>query len=93
MKHSAKNQIILKRATHRNFMSYGNDVNEFTFPEGLNWLSASNGCGKSTEVEVLNFAFFGKSYRGGKRDDDGAGPVDRAVRLFQACGGSGRHDE
>lgn len=69
MKHSAKNQIILKRATHRNFMSYGNDVNEFTFPEGLNWLSASNGCGKSTEVEVLNFAFFGKSYRGGKRDD------------------------
>ena len=50
-------------------MSYGNNVNEFTFPEGLNWLSASNGCGKSTEVEVLNFAFFGKSYRGGNRTE------------------------
>lgn len=66
---NSKNKIILKKATHSNFMSYGNNVNEFTFPQGLNWLSASNGCGKSTEVEVLNFAFFGKSYRGGNRNE------------------------
>lgn len=50
-------------------MSYGNDVNEFKFPKGLNWLCAANGCGKSTLVEALNFAFFGKSYRGGKREE------------------------
>ena len=50
-------------------MSYGNDVNEFKFPNGLNWLCAANGCGKSTLVEALNFAFFGKSYRGGKREE------------------------
>lgn len=50
-------------------MSYGNNVNEFTFPDGLNWLCAANGCGKSTLVEALNFAFFGKSYRGGKREE------------------------
>ena len=50
-------------------MSYGDNVNEFTFPDGLNWLCAANGCGKSTLVEALNFAFFGKSYRGGKREE------------------------
>lgn len=61
----SKNKIILKRATIRNFMSYGNNVNEFPFLEGMNWLSAPNGCGKSTIVEAITFAFFGKSYRGG----------------------------
>ena len=66
---NSKNHIHLKRITFRNFMSYGNNVNEFTFPDGLNWLSAANGCGKSTLVEALNFAFFGKSYRGGKREE------------------------
>ena len=66
---NSKNHIHLKRITFRNFMSYGNNVNEFTFPGGLNWLSAANGCGKSTLVEALNFAFFGKSYRGGKREE------------------------
>lgn len=50
-------------------MSYGDNVNEFDFPDGLNWLCAANGCGKSTLVEALNFAFFGKSYRGGKREE------------------------
>ena len=66
---SAKNHIHVKKITFRNFMSYGNNVNEFTFPDGLNWLCAANGCGKSTLVEALNFAFFGKSYRGGKREE------------------------
>ena len=66
---TSKNHIHVKRITFRNFMSYGNDINEFTFPDGLNWLCAANGCGKSTLVEALNFAFFGKSYRGGKRDE------------------------
>ena len=69
MANSSKNHIHVKRITFRNFMSYGNNVNEFTFPDGLNWLCAANGCGKSTLVEALNFAFFGKSYRGGKREE------------------------
>lgn len=63
------NEIVLHRATHKNFMSYGNNLNEFTFPEGLLWLSADNGSGKSTEIEVINFAFYGDSYRGGNRND------------------------
>lgn len=69
MANSSKNHINVKRITFRNFMSYGNDVNEFKFPNGLNWLCAANGSGKSTLVEALNFAFFGKSYRGGKREE------------------------
>lgn len=50
-------------------MSYGNNVNTFTFPKGMIWFCADNGFGKSTVVEALNFALFGVSYRGGNKGD------------------------
>lgn len=62
-------EIKFKKLTFRNFMSYGNNLNEFTFPEGMLWFSAGNGFGKSTVVEALNFGLFGVSYRGGNKGD------------------------
>ena len=63
------NNLTLKSCVFNNFMSYGNNVNEFTFPNGLVWMSADNGSGKSTLVEAINFALFGTSYRGGNKGD------------------------
>ena len=59
------NDIRLKSCVFNNFMSYGNTVNEFTFPDGVVWMTADNGSGKSTLVEAICFALFGRSYRGG----------------------------
>lgn len=50
-------------------MSYGNNVNEFTFPNGVIWMSADNGSGKSTVVEAICYALFGESYRGGNKGE------------------------
>lgn len=61
------NCLTLKSCVFNNFMSYGNTVNEFTFPNGLVWMRADNGCGKSTLVEAINFSLFGTSYRGGNK--------------------------
>jgi len=63
------NNITLKSCVFNNFMSYGNNVNEFTFPSGLVWMCADNGSGKSTLVEAINFAMFGTSYRGGNKGE------------------------
>lgn len=63
------NNITLKSCVFNNFMSYGNNVNEFTFPNGLVWMTADNGSGKSTLVEAINFAMFGTSYRGGNKSE------------------------
>ena len=62
-------KIHLEKVIFRNFMSYGNTVNEFVFKDGLLWLNAENGFGKSTIIEVLTFVLFGISYRGGKLSD------------------------
>lgn len=63
------NVLTLKSCVFNNFMSYGNNVNEFTFPNGLVWMTADNGSGKSTLVEAINFALFGTSYRGGNKGE------------------------
>lgn len=63
------NILTLKSCVFNNFMSYGNNANEFTFPNGLVWMTADNGSGKSTLVEAINFALFGTSYRGGNKSE------------------------
>jgi len=62
-------QIKFKKLTFRNFMSYGNTTNTFEFKDGLIMCYGSNGFGKSTIVEALNFALYGNSYRGGNKPD------------------------
>lgn len=62
-------KIIFKELAFKNFMSYGNNVNTFSFRNGLLWLYGDNGFGKSTIVEAMTFALFGISYRGGTKAD------------------------
>lgn len=50
-------------------MSYGDIDNVVEFKPGLIYLSAPNGYGKSTIVEALTYALYGKSYRGGNQGD------------------------
>jgi DNA repair exonuclease SbcCD ATPase subunit len=57
-------KIQFKRIMFRNFMSYGANNNTFEFMDGVTWCCGSNGFGKSTIVEAINFALFGDSYRG-----------------------------
>lgn len=57
--------IKLKTLTFRNFMSYGDTDNTVVFMDGLTYLNAANGYGKSTIIEALTFVLFGKPYRKG----------------------------
>jgi len=62
-------KLIFKEVSFRNFMSYGANLNKFTFSDGLTWVHGDNGFGKSTIVEAMTFALLGKSYRGGTKED------------------------
>lgn len=61
--------IVFKKLTFSNFMSYGDTLNEVEFIDGLTYLNAANGYGKSTIIEALTFCLFGNSYRGGNIGD------------------------
>jgi DNA repair exonuclease SbcCD ATPase subunit len=50
-------------------MSYGDIDNVVEFHPGLIYMSAPNGYGKSSIVEALTYALYGKSYRGGNQGD------------------------
>lgn len=62
------NAVKFTKLSFKNLMHYGNNISEFTFPEGFIWLRAECGVGKSAIMEALTFALFGKSYRGGSKD-------------------------
>lgn len=48
----------------KNFMSFGNNMNEFVFENGLTLISAKNGSGKSSiGPEALSYVLYGKPYR------------------------------
>ena len=62
-------EIKFKKLVFRNFMSYGDIDNVVEFHPGLIYMSAPNGYGKSSIVEALTYALYGKSYRGGNQGD------------------------
>ncbi len=62
-------KIKFKKLIFRNFMSYGDIDNVVEFHPGLIYMSAPNGYGKSSIVEALTYALYGKSYRGGNQGD------------------------
>lgn len=59
------NDVKFKRLVFSNFMSYGDLPNTVEFIDGLTYLNAANGYGKSTIIEALTYVLYGKSYRGG----------------------------
>lgn len=62
-------KINFKKLVFRNFMSYGNIANTFIFKNGMIMCTGSNGFGKSTIVEAINYALYGTSYRGMNKPD------------------------
>lgn len=56
-------QINLKKITFSNLLSYGATETVIDIQNGMNWIRGSNGYGKSTIIEAINFALFGKAYR------------------------------
>lgn len=59
----------LLKARFRNFGSYGNDIQEIVFGDGINLISGSNGAGKSTLLEPLFFGLYGKPFKKGNLAD------------------------
>jgi len=52
-----------KRVKWKNFLSYPNSWTEYEFKNGLTLIQGPIGAGKSTIIDVLNFALFGTPYR------------------------------
>jgi len=52
-----------KKVRWKNFLSYPNSWTEYNFQNGLTLIQGPIGSGKSTIIDVLNFALFGSPYR------------------------------
>ena len=55
--------VEFKKLSFSNIMSYGAAGAEIEFQPGFNTIMAVNGAGKSTILDALTFALFGKPYR------------------------------
>lgn len=55
--------IILKELRFKNFISYGNNPTVFKFERGITRIAGANYQGKSTLVDAIYYALFGKPFR------------------------------
>lgn len=60
--------VKFKQLKFKNILSYGNVFETIDFENGLNVIKAPNGSGKSTILDALNYALFGKPFRNIKMD-------------------------
>lgn len=56
-------KINFRSIKFKNIFSYGNRLTEFHFENGIDLVTGKNGNGKSTFVDALTFALFGKPFR------------------------------
>jgi DNA repair exonuclease SbcCD ATPase subunit len=56
-------KIRFKRISFKNVLSYGNKETSFQFKNGIDLVLGTNGKGKSTLVDALNYVLFGKPFR------------------------------
>jgi DNA repair exonuclease SbcCD ATPase subunit len=55
--------IEFKTVKWKNLLSYGNNMTTFDFTTGVCKIQASNGMGKSSIIDAIYFALYGKPYR------------------------------
>lgn len=56
--------VNFKKLKFRNILSFGSQITEINFENGLNLITGKNGCGKSGSfLDPLSFCVFGKPYR------------------------------
>ena len=61
--------IIFKSVKYKNFLSAGNQITEIFLDKSKSTLIVGqNGSGKSTALDALSFALFGKAHRNIKKD-------------------------
>lgn len=58
--------IKFKNIKFKNFMSYGNQISNLDFADGLHLISGMNGTGKSTIFMAMFYALYGKTYKKNK---------------------------
>jgi len=56
-------KLRLKKLLFSNVLSYGGNVNEVIFNDGITWIKGPNGVGKSAILEALTFALFSTPFR------------------------------
>lgn len=56
-------RLEFEKVTFKNILSYGNKETTYDFQNGIDIVSAKNGSGKSTMVDAITFALFGKPFR------------------------------
>jgi len=56
-------RIEFKKLRFKNIMSYGGEFSEYNFENGIDIITGANGTGKSSFIEALTFALFGKPFR------------------------------
>jgi len=76
--------INFKKLRFKNILSYGNEIQELNFKNGIDVISSGNGSGKSTISESLFFVLFGKPYRNIKKNSliNNINKKDLFVELF-----------
>ena len=60
--------IKFEKIKFKNILHFGNNITEFNIPNGITRIFGANGAGKSSIIDIINFALFGKPYRKIKLD-------------------------
>lgn len=62
-------RLDFQNVKFKNFMSFGSKWQEITFNTGINIILGKNGTGKSSCMETIPFALFGRTHKEIKKDD------------------------
>ena len=70
------NNIFFEKVRFKNFLSFGNNWQEFVYNDGINLIQGfdedtnkSNGAGKSSFIELIPFALYGKTFKNINKND------------------------
>ena len=55
--------IEFMKIDFKNVLSYGNSITTYEFKDGIDLINAKNGAGKSSFIDALTYALYGKAFR------------------------------